>query len=305
MSQRRTSTVIFITLLLAALVLPQAARAGFTLGDAANFAVLYEGTGGNTLNFSNSNISGNIGIGGTGKWADAGGCAPTCFINGVVEFSAANTGQFSSSAGTKYTPALAPGVNPTYNDANVQTDLNNLNSLSTNLGTEAGTSLTISSGGSVNASSGTMDLSGNDVFTLLSGSNFPNGNFTITGTSSQFVVINVPFAFAFNGSIVLSGGLISDHVLFNLTGTNHTLTINTNGATTDGTFLDPNGAIQINHSILDGRLFGGDSQNMQIVSGANINAPPIPEPAHTAFILALLMGIAIAARRRLTPTRTR
>lgn len=269
------------------------------LGDWDNFAILYEGLGGNTLNFNNSNITGNIGIGGTGKWADAGGCSGQCLINGLVEFSAANTGQFSSNAGTTYTPALSPGVNPLYSQTNVQTDLNSLDTESTDLGAEAGTSLNIQSGGSVNASSGTLDGSGNEVFTLSNSSNFPNGTFTITGTSSQFVVINVPFNFSgFNGSIVLAGGITSDQVLFNITGGN--LTISTNGLTTTGTFLDPNGAISINHSVLDGRLFGGDTTNMQIVSGANIVAPPspVPEP-NVGFVLAgVMLVIAFAAARR-------
>ena len=60
------------------------------------------------------------------------------------------------------------------------------------------------------------------------------------------MVIDVPLAFAFNGSIVLSG-LTSDQVLFNLfdAGSNYTtltggptLTISTNGATTMGDFLE-------------------------------------------------------------------
>src|SRR5712691_69742 len=187
--------------LLVTFAIPQA-RAGFSLGDASNFAVLFEGNGGNTLNFNNSNITGNIGIGATGKWADAGGCSGQCLVNGLVEFSAANTGQLSSSAGTTYTPALAAGVNPLYSKAQVQTDLNTLNTLSQTLGAEVGNALTISSGGSVNANAGNL-VNGDRVFTLQAGSNFPNGTFTITGASSQTVVVNVPFAFNFPGSIVL------------------------------------------------------------------------------------------------------
>lgn len=38
-----TIGVACITLALLAIVVPQKARAGFVLGDAANFAVLYEG----------------------------------------------------------------------------------------------------------------------------------------------------------------------------------------------------------------------------------------------------------------------
>ena len=306
----RTNGVLYITLLLTAFVVPQAARAGFTLGDAANFGVLYEGTGGNTLNFSNGSITGNIGIGGTGKYADAGGCAGQCAINGLIEFSAANdnTGnQFKPNAGTTYTPALAPAVNPLYSRANVATDLTMLNNLSSMLGGETGTPLAISSGGSINASSGMLDGSGNYVFTATS-DNFPNGTFTINGTASQFVVINVPMAFNEHGIIVLTGGITSDQVLFNVTGSGNALDINTNGLTTTGTFLDPNGAISLTHAVLDGRVFGGDSTNLQIVSGGHLEAPPtpaVPEPAHTVFALGLTMAIALVVRRRKSLQRER
>jgi hypothetical protein len=81
--------------------------------------------------------------------------------------------------------------------------------------------------------------------------------------------------------------------------TNHTggptLTINTNGQTTTGIFLDPNGGMQLNHSVLNGRFFGGDDTNQQIVSGAFINAPPEapPVPAPAGVILAGLGFITV------------
>ena len=39
---------------------------GFSLGDAANYGILYEGNGGKTLAANGFNVAGNIGIGGTG-----------------------------------------------------------------------------------------------------------------------------------------------------------------------------------------------------------------------------------------------
>ena len=163
----------------------------------------------------------------------------------------------------------------------VSNALTDLNSLSQTLGGEAGTALTISSGGSVNASSRQLDSSGN---------------------TSQTVVVNAPAAvgnFAFNGSLVRTGGLTSDRVLFNFNQGNYgilsgsTLAISTNGATTTGTFLDPNENIEINHSVLDGRIFGGGSQNSAIVSGTNISFVP---PARSAAVPAslTLLGMALA-----------
>ena len=287
-------------LLLAAVLLsPSTARADFSLGDAANFAVVYEGYNGNTFQFSNSGITGNIGIGNTGKFDDSGGCSGQCLITGVVQFSAANTGQFKSSTGTTYTPALSGGVNPLYSQSNVTNDLNALNSLSSTLGGESGTAVTIQNGGSLTASNGKLDANGNRVFTAAM-SSFDNGNtFTINGANTDYVVINIANTngHGFNGSVVLSGGITSDHVLFNLTGSN-TLTISTNGATTTGTFLNPTGNIQINNSVLDGRLFGGDTQNLSFVSGAYIVAPaPVPVPGAILLFAPGFAGLAAIRRR--------
>ena len=85
-----------------ALVAPaRQAMAGFILGSAANYGLLYEGNSNQTLSFNNSNLDGNIGIGATGKFQ---GNGPGT-INGVINFSAANTGQFSNS-GLTFNPLV-------------------------------------------------------------------------------------------------------------------------------------------------------------------------------------------------------
>ena len=177
------------------------------------------------------------------------------------------------------------------------------------LGLETGTSTTISSGGSVNSSSGTLDGNGNRVFTVTNIS-FPNGTFTVNGSASDCVVFNIAGGVGnngLNGSIVLAGGITADHVLFNytpatsnLTTYNNdyaslsggpTMTISTNGLTTMGDFLDPTGNIQINHSILDGRIFGGDTQNLSFVSGADLVAPAaVPAPVVGAGLPGLIFA---------------
>jgi hypothetical protein len=187
------------------------------------------------------------------------------------------------------------------------TDSNNLGQT---LGGEAGTAVTLTSSQTINASSGVLDSHGNRVFTTSSVNLNNSTTLTINGSASDYVVINVtdnnP---AFNGTIALTGGITTDHVIFNMFGGNYlthtsgpTLTISTNGATSMGIFLDPNGGMQMNHSVLDGRFFGGDTTNQQIVSGANINAPTTPSaaplPATAMAGLILMGGLAVVRRSR-------
>ena len=120
------------------------------------------------------------------------------------------------------------------------------------------------------------------------------------------MVFNIGFSgnFHFN-NIVLQGGLTSDDVLFNFYGGNSatlsggpTMDINANfsgpGGTLYGVFLDPFGTISVNNTVIDGRVFGGDSHNEQIVSGAEINAPmSVPDGGPTVALLGLAVtGVA-------------
>jgi hypothetical protein len=280
------------------------ARAAFILGGGENFAVLGQFSN-NQTNFNNGTINGNVGIG-----------TPRAFtisnatVNGSISFSGV-----SNTSGLTPDPDPGSGAGPLAvsgggsvtggvlaNDAATAAAITNTNNLSQTLGGEAGTDLTLTSTQTILAASGILDVSGNRVFDTTS-VNLNNASIlTVSGAASDYVLVNVtdnnP---AFNGKILLTGGITADHLMFNMFGGNYvthtggpTLTISTNGQTTTGIFLDPNGGMQINNSVLNGRFFGGDVANQQIVSGADINAP-VPEPTSLAL---LALGCALPALRR-------
>jgi hypothetical protein len=287
----------------------KAAGTGFSLDGANQFGLLYEGNGGHNFAYNNSNINGNIGIGGTGHFQ---GNGPGT-INGLIQFSASNSGQYSNSGLT-----LSPSSgNPVYNVSSVTSALNTVNTLSHDLGLELGTTASITSGGSLSASSGSLDGNGNRIFTVTAIS-FANGTFTVNGGPNDFVVLNVADGVGtngLNGSIVLTGGITSDQVLINYTPstsnlTNYnnaytnltggpTLTISTNGLTTSGTFLDPTGNFSVNHSDVMGRVIGGDSTDSSFQSGASLTAPaPTPEPGTLILLATAALGAGAIGWRR-------
>ena len=281
---------------------------GFTLGDAVNYAVLYEGNGNNQLQINSGPISGNVGIG-----------APSPSGNTTSSLSFGNpatmTGQFNfaGNANVSQNNGILNGIVGNTADIHsgvtaVQTDLNALNKLSIDLGNETGTHIAIntSSGNqNVNITSGTLDSHGNEVFKITSMSFNNHQTLTIIGDGTHNVVFNINMNVHFAGTIILEGGLTSDNVLFNITGGanlmgGNTLQYAANGETLCGTFLDPNGNIQINSAVLMGHLFGGDSSNMQIVSNGsvqNLHHVTVPDKVSTLALLGLsFAGLCIFGR---------
>jgi len=273
-----------------------AARADIMLQQAANYGLLFEGAGGNTLQITNVTVNGNVGVGNTGKATDSG---PST-INGGLFFSAANIGQFSNNnAGN----VITGGVH--YNIADVTAALNYVNSLNSTLGAESGTSININHTTTINASSGILDGNGNRVF-RVTGFNTTNGDIlTINGDAAHDnVVLNfIGLNANFNNQVVLNG-INSDSVLFNFVGGSNltggpSLQINNNASSSpsnlvQGIFLDPNGAISVTNARLNGRVFGGDTHDFQYVSGSTLsspNVPPVPEPASLTLALLALPGL--------------
>jgi hypothetical protein len=293
------------------LVSSQFAQAQFSIGDADNYAVLFEGGGHNNLDLSGPDtISGNLGVG-----APA-GSTPGAQLSGNLTLNSTVSLNFAGSPGGNYQNSATfsgPGAGSfsVYNNVTqVQTDLNNLNTLSSTLGAETGTplSININNNGTATISANTGNIQGgNSVFTVSSW-NFGGGStLTIDGNGlGDSVVVNFPVAVinnpSFAGTIKLTGGLTPDEVLFNFTGGSAlsggpTLSISANGATEAGIFLDPNGPMSIDNSVLNGRFFGGDSHNDQVVSGASVLAPA-PEPQTFALLALGLAGLAVKRLRQ-------
>src|SRR5260370_4150050 len=130
---------------------------------------------------------------------------------------------------------------------------------------------------------------------------------TITGDGSGDPVV---FNFLFNSNVNLCGdvtlnGLNDDQVLFNFTTSGKNISLNNNASSFpklafQGIILAPNDVISLTNANLDGRVFGGDSSDMQIVSGTTINAPPgvVPEPATLSLLRTGMLPLGSFFRRR-------
>jgi uncharacterized repeat protein (TIGR01451 family) len=270
----------------------------FALGAAANYAILYEGASSlftlGTLHIANgtTNVvgsgiaqgggSGNIGVGGSGFVSVTGGGAA---VNGNVDFSASNTGQFSG------TP---PSGSTNYNVAAVTSALHTVNALNTTLGDLSGTHVFINGNTLINASDGAFSPAGPGytnirVFTVTSFNLSSGQTLVINGDASgDSVVLNFRQDTNFDANVILTGGLTPDDVIFNFVGGRNLsggpdLSFHTGtGGLAQGIFLDPNGPISSNNSNIRGRTFGGDSANFQFNGHSNITAPAtIPTPTLT------------------------
>jgi len=306
----------FVVLLLAVVAVPRARATSFTLGVAGNYAVLYEGGGGNTLQITNVTVTGNVGVGGTGQ-ANLGGPGT---ITGRLDFSAPNGGQLSGN-----NVVISGGVN--YSVAAVTNALNLINALNTDMGSVNGTDVNLNNSMTIDITTGLTDVghSGIRFFDVTGYSLGNNQTLTIQGDPGlDAVAFNFTSSTNFNGQVALTGGLTADQVLFNFVGGSGltggpTLQINNQGDVAhpanqvSGIFLDPNGPISVvSARIAQGRVFGGDTHDFQLVSGSSVTQPPtsttttpttsgatasgiVPEPT---MLTLFGSGVVVAARRR-------
>jgi hypothetical protein len=257
-------------------------------GDVGTFAVLYTGGAGQELHLAQGTITGNIGVGNNGTVAADGSGS----INGNVDFSASNAGQYSQ------TPSKTLNGSVNYDQADVTTDLTDVGDFSTAVNGESGYNLgaiDLSSGQNltINASSGTLDSNGNRVFDITSFTAASGSTITIVGdTAGNNVILNFETGgstVTLDGNVVLNG-IAADQVFFNVTGGGELKVV---GSTVDGVFSDTNGQIFVSAATISGHIFGGDSSELQIVSNSNIDART-PEPAALLLCATVLAGCWLA-----------
>jgi choice-of-anchor A domain-containing protein len=285
---------------LAAFAIPQAHADLLPLGAAGNYAVLYEGNGGHNLQIANVTIVGNIGVGGTGVVQDNG---PST-ITGSADF-ASTTAHFNNNNVMNSGPT---SVNA--NVAAVTSALNTINSLSSSLA-GLGANLAISGTQTINESAGQLDTVNGTTYSIFNITSYSetDGNFvTINGDGSGDPVV---FNFAGSlGNVNLKGlvklsGLTDDQVLWNFTSSGKNVNLNTNDSSYPnsafhGVILAPNDVLSMNAAALDGRIFGGDSSDMQIVSHNILDAPEgtVPEPSSSILLVTLVVGLFVFGRSR-------
>jgi uncharacterized repeat protein (TIGR01451 family) len=261
------------------------------LGAAGDYGVLYMLTSGvHTLQITNVTIGANIGV---GKSVSGSGAPKVSFsgpgtITGRLDFEGANTGQFSNNNGSNVGPA---SVN--YNVSSVTSAISTVTSLSSSLA-GLGTPIAINGNQTINESSGQLDTVNGVTYRIFNVTSYSENDgklVTINGDGSGDPVV---FNFSFNSNVNLGGdvaltgnGLSDDKVIWNFPTSGKNVGLNNNassypGLAFHGIILAPNDAISLVNANLSGRVFGGNSSDMQIVSGVTLHAPVLNTATVTA-----------------------
>jgi len=234
------------------------------VGSADYFTVLAKGDAGFTDNTITgpSFVTGNYGVGGQG----------TLSITGSSKI----TGNLVMHSGGH--PSLSGSANitgtTTNNDAQLNQALSDAQMLSDAAAMEAVTpayaSLT-----NVNISNPSQNITitggpGEKVVLSLQSFAISNGTFTLQGTATTSFIINVAKNFSLNnGSIVLSGGVVPQNVLFNIRGTGGQISLN-QGTQLPGILLALNRKVDLSGGHVTGKVI---ANQVVITSGGSVVSP--------------------------------
>jgi len=240
------------------------------LGDAGNYSVFalnqfqYNGPG---------VINGDVAVGGSTNFAAPAQINGTVFLNTGVpqQGNIVPTGGF-------VTTDLSQAISDANNEAATLAALSPTQSLGT-----LGKNVTLTGNGGTNVVN-------------VSGIKMTNGTLTLSGSASDIFIINDSGKFSSsNSSIVLTGGVTANHVLFNVGGD---VSI-TGGGGNDffGTILAPSSNVSVHDKTLTGEIIG---LNISDTSGFKVNgttAVPGPSPMAASAIFVLLVGLGIFWRQ--------
>ncbi len=253
----------------------------------ANWVVLETGHNAPNANVSIANassagyVTGNIGVYSTGTISDSG--TP---ISGSVYLS----------AGAHANSNLGPNVSgAVLQDASAQTLLSQARAdaaaAAAAASALAGTSIAdITTGGTFAGTPGVYDL--NKI-------NLSGVTLTLNGTASDYYIFNIATALTLShASILLSGGLTPNNVLFNITRVGGTGLGMSGGLATEsvlyGIVLANNSQVSEAPGLVVGEIISGD--NVSIASGAQVQGITVPDAASSGLLLSLACGVLALAR---------
>jgi hypothetical protein len=226
------------------------------VGSADYFSVLSIG---DTTITGPSFVTGNVGAGGNFSMSDG-------HVDGNIVLRSGHSPKTSG-------PAKING-SVTNNDAQLNQALADAQMLSDTAAAEAVTpayaSLT-----NVNISNPSQNITitggpGQKVVLSLQSFAISNGTFTLQGTATTSFIINVAKNFSLNnGSIVLSGGVVPQNVLFNIRGTGGQVSLN-QGTNLPGILLALNRQVDLSGGHVTGKVI---ASQVVITSGGSVVSP--------------------------------
>lgn len=300
------------------------ATTAFNLGSAANFGIVMGTDNGSTTNSLTINgaatITGAVGIESGGYFKQTAGS-----IAGVVDFSDA-VSDSGYTNGTAITSGQSfSGSNNTVSGSSDNQGLyggwsSQLSSAATSISALQTTATNSISGGttitSLNTCNSNVTLTaGAGVTTVWNSAGInlgPNCKVTISGSSTSLVIINVTSgSFVANdtiagGGITLSGGITSQQILWNITGSGSNFSAN--GTTANnvltGIFLDTAGSYSLQNVTVNGWLYGANSTGGTpaslvdtIGAGVTVTAGSNALPEPSTWMMAMVFPVLLGARK--------